>query len=96
LPESAWQRDSEDESLSYGELWYRPVEWPRAYRYLLRREKKEVKGGQEALFEILSYSYYVVVTNRSEEAHQADPSSDWVDCIESDSGGSSDSAEDKG
>ena len=67
LPESAWQRDSEDESLSYGELWYQPVEWPRAYRYLVRREKKEAKGEQEALFEILSYSYYVVVTNREDD-----------------------------
>lgn len=67
LPESAWQRDGEDESLSYGEVWYQPVGWPRAYRYLVRREKREAKGGQEAWFEVLSYSYDVVVTNGEDE-----------------------------
>jgi hypothetical protein len=67
LPESAWERDAEDESLSYGELWYQPVRWPRAYRYLVRREKKVAKSGQGALFEVLSYSYYVVVTNGEDE-----------------------------
>jgi hypothetical protein len=67
LPESAWQRDSEEESLSYGKLWYQPVGWPRAYRYLVRREKKGSMRGQKALFEVLSYSYYVVVTNREDE-----------------------------
>jgi len=67
LPESAWQRDSEQESLSYGELWYQPLRWPRAYRYLVRRERKGSRGEQGTLFEVLSYSYYVVVTNREEE-----------------------------
>jgi len=67
LPESSWERDSEDDSLSYGEVWYQPVRWPRAYRYLVRREKKAAKSGQGALFEVLSYSYYVVVTNREDE-----------------------------
>jgi len=77
LSESAWQRDSEEESLSYGELWYQPVGWHRTYRYLVRREKKETKSGQGALFsarsgsafggDVLSYSYYVVVTNREDE-----------------------------
>ncbi len=67
LPESAWQRDSEDDSLSYGELWYQPVKWAHPYRYVVRREKKVAKSGQSALFEVMSYSYYVVVTNRKEE-----------------------------
>lgn len=67
LPESAWQRDAEDESLSYGELWYQPVRWPHAYRYLVRREKKVAKSGQGTLFEVLSYSYYVVVTSSEGE-----------------------------
>jgi hypothetical protein len=66
LPESAWQSDPEDTSLSYGELWYQPVKWAYPYRYLVRREKKSEKSGQSALFEVMSYSYYVVVTNRED------------------------------
>ena len=66
LPESAWQSDPEDTSLSYGELWYQPVKWAYPYRYLVRREKKSEKSGQSALFEVISYSYYVVVTNRED------------------------------
>jgi hypothetical protein len=66
LPESTWQTDPEDASLTYGELWYQPVRWPHPYRYLIRREKKTEKSGQSALFEVMSYSYYVVVTNRED------------------------------
>ncbi len=64
LPESAWQRDPEEDSLSYGELWYQPIKWTHPYRYLVRRGKKGAKSGQGVLFEALNYSYYVVVTNR--------------------------------
>jgi hypothetical protein len=70
LPESAWQRDLENDSLSYGELWYQPVRWPHAYRYLVRRDKKVAKSGQSPLFNALSYSYYVVVTNRGDEVKE--------------------------
>jgi hypothetical protein len=70
LPEAAWESDPEEDSLSYGEVWYQPVRWPHAYRYLVRREKKAVKSGQSALFEVLSYSYYVVVTNRGEKVEE--------------------------
>jgi hypothetical protein len=66
LPESAWKTDSEEASLSYGETWYQPVKWAHPYRYLIRREKKGEKSGQSALFEVMSYSYYVVVTNRED------------------------------
>jgi len=66
LPESAWKRHPKDEALSYGEVWYQPVKWAHPYRYLVRREKKALKSGQSALFEVMSYSYYVVVTNREE------------------------------
>ena len=66
LFESAWESDPKDDSLSYAELWYQPVRWPHAYRYLVRREKKPKKSGQSALFEVMSYSYYVVVTNRED------------------------------
>ena len=37
LPESGWQADPEDASLSYGEVWYQPVKWAHPYRYLVRR-----------------------------------------------------------
>ena len=66
LPESAWQTDPEAASLAYGELWYQPVRWAHPYRYLIRREKKTDKSGQSALFEVMGYSYYVVVTNRED------------------------------
>jgi len=67
LSERAWQEDPEDPSLSYGEFWYQPVHWPKAYRFLVRREKKEPKGGQGVLFAPLEYSYYVIVTDREGE-----------------------------
>jgi hypothetical protein len=66
LAESAWQTDPEDASLTYGELWYQPVKWAHPYRYLVRREKKPDKSGQSGLFEVMSYSYYVIVTNRKD------------------------------
>jgi hypothetical protein len=66
LPEWAWQSDPKDPWLSYGEVWYQPVKWAHPYRYLVRREKKSEKSGQSALFEVMSYSYYVVVTNRED------------------------------
>jgi hypothetical protein len=66
LSESAWKADGGDPSLGYAEVWYQPVGWPKAYRFLVRREKKEKKA-QEVLFAPLAYSYYVVVTNRAGE-----------------------------
>jgi hypothetical protein len=66
LRESAWKRDPKEDSLSYGEVCYQPVQWVRPYRYLVRREKKSPKGGQSTLFETMSYKYYVIVTNRQE------------------------------
>ena len=41
----------------------KPVTWAHPYRYLVRREKKAGKSGQSAFFEVMSYLYYVVVTN---------------------------------
>ena len=66
LPESGWQADPEDVSLSYGEVWYQPVKWAHPYRYLVRRDKKPDKSGQSGLFEVMNYSYYVIVTNRKD------------------------------
>jgi hypothetical protein len=62
-----WQEDPKDSSLAYGEFRYQPTHWPKDYRFLVRREKKEPKGGQGVLFAPLAYSYYVVVTDREGE-----------------------------
>ncbi len=70
LRESAWKRDPKEDSLSYGEVWYQPVQWAHPYRYLVRREKKSSKSGQSALFEAMSFSYYVIVTNRQEDIQE--------------------------
>jgi hypothetical protein len=64
LPDSAWKAVPGDPSLGYAEVRYQPVNWPKAFRFLVRREKKE-KRAQEVLFAPLAYSYYVVVTNRA-------------------------------
>ncbi len=64
LPKKGWREDAQDSSLAYAEVRYQPVHWPKAYRFLVRREKKEPKGGQDVLFAPLAYSYYVVVTDR--------------------------------
>jgi hypothetical protein len=64
LPKKDWREDIQDSSLAYAEVRYQPVHWPKAYRFLVRREKKESKGGQDVLFAPLAYSYYVVVTDR--------------------------------
>jgi len=62
-----WQEDPKDPSLAYGEFRYQPTKWPNPYRFLVRREKKESKGGQGVLFAPMGYSYYVVVTDREGE-----------------------------
>ncbi len=64
LLDSAWKADPGDPSLGYAEVWYQPVNWPKAFRFLVRREKKD-KRVQNVLFAPLAYSYYGVVTNRA-------------------------------
>jgi hypothetical protein len=56
--------------LWYGEVKYQAVGWGKPDRYLLRREKKEAKGGQEVLWGALGYEYYAVVTNRQGEVQE--------------------------
>ena len=65
LPEVCWEQDPQDPAIWYSEVWYKPVGWHREYRYLVRRERKANKTGQEVLFSTHAYKYYVVVTNRS-------------------------------
>ena len=70
LAEENWREDVSHPGFWYSEVWYKPVGWPKPYRYLLRREKKEPKGGQGILFEPLGYKYYAVVTNRVGEVQE--------------------------
>ncbi len=65
LPENAWQRDTEDDTVEYAEVSYQPVGWPKAYRYLIKRKREKNTTGQRPFFESLAYSYYAVVTNRT-------------------------------
>jgi Transposase DDE domain group 1 len=60
-----WEYDPKDPDQAYNELGYQPEDWPRPYRYLVRREVKKAKGGQVDLFP--RYAYYVVATNRPGE-----------------------------
>ena len=64
VAEENWKEDLSYPGLWYGEVWYQPIGWAKPYRYLLRREKKEAKGGQGILWGALGYEYYAVVTNR--------------------------------
>ena len=70
LAEENWREDVSHPGLWYSEVWYKPVGWSKPYRYLLRREEKEPKGGQGILFEPLGYKYYAVVTNRVGEVQE--------------------------
>ena len=70
LGEENWREDVSHPGLWYSDVWYQPVGWSKPYRYLLRREKKEPKGGQGILFEPLGYKYYAVVTNQDEEVQE--------------------------
>ena len=65
LAPDAWQQDTEDAEIAYGEFTYNPVKWKKEYRYLVRREREKENHGQKGLFE--KYSYYVVVTSRQGE-----------------------------
>jgi len=70
VPQANWREDVSQPGLEYSEVWYHPIGWSKPYRYLLRREKREPKGGQGILFEPLGYKYYAVVTNRAGEVQE--------------------------
>lgn len=70
LPEDSWRRI--DERAWVSELTYQPVRWPRAYRFLVRREEIP-SGGQMTLLAGAAYRYHVIVTNRTEAAEELVP-----------------------
>ncbi len=41
LPENAWQRDDEDDTVEYAEVMYQPVGWPKEYRYVIKRKREK-------------------------------------------------------
>ncbi len=70
IPDASWQQDPQDSTISYSEVRHQPVGWRQSYRYLVRREQKRNKTGQAVLFESQVYTYYVVVTNRTEDVRE--------------------------
>lgn len=54
------------------EFWYKPTGWHREYRYVVRREELPNKK-QASLFDVASYRYHVIVTNRAESAKELVP-----------------------
>jgi len=70
LADEAWIPIKENVWVS--ELHYQPVHWPKAYRYLVRKEKLPQKQ-QPALIETINLRYHVIVTNRQESAEELVP-----------------------
>ncbi len=62
VSEDTWVCDPQYPDIAYAEVAYQPHQWPREYRFLVRRERQQEKRGQTTLFE--PFSYYVVATNR--------------------------------
>jgi hypothetical protein len=70
LPETAWTQI--DERVWVAEVTYTPMGWPRAYRFLARREQLPAKD-QLSLLDMVNWRYHVIVTNRSEPAAELAP-----------------------
>jgi hypothetical protein len=58
VPERRWQPLPEYELAEVTELRYQPTGWPQPYRYLIKREVAETKGGE------LYWKYHATVTNK--------------------------------
>ena len=42
LAHEAWQENEEIPTIAaYAEVWYQPVGWSKAYRYLVKRERQK-------------------------------------------------------
>lgn len=65
LAEEEWV--SLKENVWVSEILYQPHGWPKAYRFLVRRERLPEKG-QPALLEEVRYRWHAIVTNRDEDA----------------------------
>ena len=61
-----------DDNVWVSELTYKPIGWPREYRFLVRREELPAKE-QMSLLDTTAYRYHVIVTNRAERAQELVP-----------------------
>lgn len=69
IPEPQWQDLTRYDLAQVAEFRYRPHQWPRAYRYIVKRELRENKQHE------LYFHYHVVVTN--DELSSADDLLEW-------------------
>jgi len=70
LGDDAWTKI--DDHVWVTEMTYQPVNWPKEYRFLVRREELPEKK-QLSLLEQINYRYHVIVTNRQEDARELVP-----------------------
>jgi hypothetical protein len=69
LPGRRWRPLPEHELADVAELWYQPTGWAKPYRYVVKRELAETKGGE------LYWKYHALVTN--DEARPAAALMSW-------------------
>lgn len=69
IPESTWQDLKQYAAAQVAAFRYRPHQWPRAYRYVVKREVRENK--QQELY----FQYHVLVTN--DDTSPADQVLEW-------------------
>ncbi|CAG0934097.1 hypothetical protein TFLX_03339 [Thermoflexales bacterium] len=69
IPEAQWQDLTQYELAQVAEFRYRPLQWSRTYRYIVKRELRENKQHQ------LYFHYHVLVTN--DETSPADQLLEW-------------------
>lgn len=69
IPEAQWQDVTRYDLAQVAEFRYRPQQWPRAYRYIVKRELREDKQHQ------LYFHYHVLVTN--DEPSSAEHLLEW-------------------
>jgi hypothetical protein len=70
LAEGTWKPIGTD--VWVNEFRYQPVRWPKAYRFLVRRERLPEKE-QISLLDAVPYRYHVIVTNRIDPAVELVP-----------------------
>ena len=67
LPSQAWQEYGDEVGSEVAEFHYRPVGWPKAYRYVVKRTP--ISAGEQADLFHAGFRYHVMVTNRIGASH---------------------------
>ncbi|MDA8170881.1 MAG: IS1380 family transposase [Nitrospiraceae bacterium] len=70
LSENQWIKI--EDRVWVSELAYQPIKWPKAYRFVVRREEIP-SGGQMTLLDDTVYRYHIIVTNRNDPAKELVP-----------------------